>query len=133
MADSNLSTVRWMTATSEALLRASLHAESQDHVITLTEARRCGLKDADVRALLQAGAWKRLHREVFFVNADLFGEIPRRTVLRAALKRYGDQAVLWGASAAEVYGIQGAPPDERVWVLLPIGQECPQSPSVRPR
>jgi hypothetical protein len=41
--------------------------------------------------------------------------------------------VLWGASAAEVHGIQGLPADDRVWVLLPIAQECPQSTTVRLR
>ena len=121
-----------MQQISDAVVRASALAERQNHVITLAQARACGLHQAAIRAFLRAGAWRRLDREVLLVDADLLGETPRRAELRAALLRHGPDAVLWGASAAEVHGIAGFA-TEQVWVMLPIGQERPQGRSIRLR
>jgi hypothetical protein len=87
-----------------------------------------------VRVLVRSGRWKRLTRGVYLVNAQMYAEVPRRAVLRAALLRHGDDAAFWGVTAAEVLGIAGVVGwPGKPWVLLPFDHAKQPDPDARLR
>jgi len=102
---------------------ASTLAVANDGVISVQQALTLGMSRNDIRALVRAGIWRRVTHAVYLVDADLYEEIPRRAVLRAAQLRYGDEAVFWGETAAEVLGIRGVVGwPGRPWVLVPLSR-----------
>jgi very-short-patch-repair endonuclease len=71
----------------------------QRGVLSRTQALQSGLGSGTVSAQLRAGRWQRLHRGVY---ATFTGEPGRETLLWAALRRAGPEAVLSHHTAAEL-------------------------------
>jgi hypothetical protein len=117
-----------------AVARVRAIAGNQDGLVTMRQAIAAGLTSDAAEALLRRGEWRRVTRGVYLIDAELYGEIPRRAVLRAALLRHGDEAALWGATAAEVLeigGIVGWP--GKPWVLVPFHEAKHPDPDARLR
>jgi Transcriptional regulator, AbiEi antitoxin len=90
-------------------------ASFQRGVLSRTQALQSGLGSGTVSAQLRAGRWQRLHRGVY---ATFTGEPGRETLLWAALRRAGPEAVLSHHTAAEL--AQLAPrPTSLIHVTVP--------------
>ncbi len=76
--------------------------DSQDGVITVSQAVSAGMSDKGVRDQVRAGRWQVLHRGVY---ATFTGTPGRRAELWGVLLRSGPDAVLSHQSAAEVWGL----------------------------
>src|SRR4051794_37042621 len=89
--------------------RARQIAAKQDGLIRWSQLSAVGIDVDGVRRLCRRDIWRRLHREVFLVDAFLYGDgVPARTVIRAAAYAAGPGAVVVASSAAALHGIQGA-------------------------
>ncbi|MCE5289480.1 MAG: DUF559 domain-containing protein [Nocardiaceae bacterium] len=87
----------------------------QDGVISMKQARECGLSDDAIQWRLDAGLWHSLTRGVYLVAGH-----PRshRTRLRAAVMGAGRDAVAHGASAAWWHGLRATAPS-RPTITIP--------------
>jgi hypothetical protein len=118
----------------DAVAKARALAGNQDGVISMRQAMAAGLSFDDVEVLRRRSEWRRVTRGVYIVDAELYDETPRRAVLRAALIRHGDEAALWGATAAEALGIGGIVGwSSKPWVLVPFDQAKHPDPDARLR
>jgi very-short-patch-repair endonuclease len=80
----------------------------QDGVITIAQARRAGLSLQSVQRRVQAGAWRRCGRGVYFVDDREFGD---RARIRTAVWGYGDRATASGLAAAWLHKLTQFAPD----------------------
>lgn len=80
----------------------------QDGVITLDQARSVGLSLQSVQRRVQAGAWRRCGRGVYFVDDREFSD---RARIRAAVWGYGDRATASGLAAAWLHKLSQFAPD----------------------
>src|SRR5215471_19125948 len=76
--------------------------ESQDGVITVSQAVSAGMTSKSVRDQVRAGRWQVMHRGVY---ATFTGNPGRRAELWGVLLRLGPGAVLSHQSAAELWGL----------------------------
>ncbi|OBF14772.1 type IV toxin-antitoxin system AbiEi family antitoxin domain-containing protein [Mycobacterium sp. ACS4331] len=83
------------------------HLRRHDGVITLTQARRCGLSEDAVRRRVRTKSWRRCGRGVYFVDDRPFTPAAR---LRAAVWSYGPRAAASGLAAAWWHGLVSKPP-----------------------
>ena len=98
----------------------------------MRQAKSAGLSRNDVGSPFDRASEPLTRR--YLVGAQLYDEIPRRAVLRAALLRHGKNAVLWGATAAEMHGIAGMVGwPGQPWVLLPFDEAKPPDLNARLR
>ena len=80
--------------------------ESQDGVITVSQAVSAGMTKRGVRAQVGAARWQVMQRGVY---AACNGKPERRAELWAAVLRAGPEAVLSHHTAAELWGLLDAP------------------------
>jgi len=73
------------------------YLRSQDGVITLAQAKRCGLSPDAVRRRVQSGHWRRCARGVYFADDRPFTDEAR---IRSAVWGHGQQAAASGLAAA---------------------------------
>jgi hypothetical protein len=101
-------------------------AESQAGVISMRSALRAGLSHAQIRAHLESGRWRRPMQDVFVTRP---GALTRRQLLWCAVESLGVDAVLGGASAAEVDGLRGYE-QEQITVLVASDRRLSPRPGV---
>jgi hypothetical protein len=95
-----------------------------------------GISPARIDHLLRTGAWQRIHPSVYATGDRLTASAtdpPWLTpALTAALLHAGPEAVVYGASAAACWGLQGLWERDRITELaLPRGREQVQRPDYR--
>ncbi|MGV0992361.1 MAG: DUF559 domain-containing protein [Mycobacterium sp.] len=83
------------------------YLRSHDGVITLDQARRCGLSEHAVRRRVRSGQWRRCGTGVYFADDRPFTPSAR---IRAAVWSRGTQAVASGLSAAWWLGLASIEP-----------------------
>ena len=91
--------------------------ESQDGVITVSQAVSAGMTSKSVRDQVRAGRWQVMHRGVY---AAFTGKPNRRAELWGMLLRLGPDAVLSHQSAAELWGLLNGP-NPVIHVTVPYG------------
>lgn len=79
----------------------------QDGVITLAQAKRCGLNQDAVDRRVASGRWRRCARGVYFADDRPFTDAAR---VRVGVWQYGPQATGSGLTAAWVHGLTRCPP-----------------------
>ena len=79
-----------------------------DGVITLAQAKLCGLSEHAVKRRLRSGHWRRCGPGVYFVEDRPFTHAAR---VRAAVWSYGDRALASGLAAAWWHGVTRFAPD----------------------
>jgi hypothetical protein len=79
-------------------------AESRAGVISMRSAIDAGLTSKQIRSLLSSGQWQSPMRDVFVTSP---GAVTRTQLLWCALESVGRDAVLGGATAAELDGLRG--------------------------
>lgn len=79
-----------------------------DGVITLAQAKLCGLSEHAVKRRLRSGHWRRCGPGVYFVEDRPFTHSAR---VRAAVWSYGDRALASGLAAAWWHGVTRFAPD----------------------
>ncbi|CAN5153581.1 type IV toxin-antitoxin system AbiEi family antitoxin domain-containing protein [soil metagenome] len=84
-------------------------------MITLKQARECGLSDSAVLRRVQSGHWERYAQGIFHVSDQPF---TTASWIRAAVWSYGDLAVASGTAAAWWHDLTASPP-EMVEVTVP--------------
>ena len=98
----------------------------------IRQLRRLGLNDDDVRSRVRRGEYRRLHRGVYLIDADLFDTLPWESRAHAALLLHGPRAVLGLGTAARLIGIAGADTDPKtIDVVLPRRHERYQHDGVQ--
>lgn len=106
----------------DAIARAV--ADRQDGVVTLGQARRCGLSADDVRTRVRRGHWRRVFGPTYLVDADCHPEVPWRAQVRAAVLLHGPSAVVGLSTAARLHGLAGLTWDPgSIDLVLPRGRE----------
>ncbi len=80
----------------------------QDGVLTLADARRCGIDRHAVHRRVRAGNWRQCARGVYFVDDRPFTDAAR---VRAAVWSYGARAAASGLAAAFWLELTRFPPD----------------------
>lgn len=80
----------------------------QDGVLTLADARRCGIDRHAVHRRVRAGNWRQCARGVYFVDDRPFTDAAR---VRAAVWSFGARAAGSGLAAAFWLGLTRFPPD----------------------
>lgn len=73
------------------------HLRRHDGVLTLADARRCGIDRHAVHRRVRAGHWRQCGRGVYFVDDRPFTDAAR---VRAAVWSYGERAAASGLAAA---------------------------------
>src|ERR1700727_901925 len=91
--------------------------ESQDGVITVSQAVSAGLPARSVRDLVRGRRWQILHRGVY---TAFTGPVPRGAELWGVVLRAGPEAVLSHETAAELWGLLNAP-GPVIHVTVPSG------------
>lgn len=91
----------------------------QDGVVTLGQALRAGLTLPEVRRLCRAGRWRALARGCYLVDADGYGDVPRRAQIRATVQSFGPYASAVLDTAGELHGIAGLRRTEMIHVSVP--------------
>ncbi len=89
-------------------------ADHQAGVISRQQLLARGWTSEEIQGQIRAQRWRRLHRGVY---CTVTGPPARRSVLWAAVLASGEDAVLCGRSAAEVWGFGS--PGEAVFVAVP--------------
>nr|WP_090280025.1 type IV toxin-antitoxin system AbiEi family antitoxin domain-containing protein [Mycolicibacterium komanii]CRL76108.1 hypothetical protein CPGR_04350 [Mycolicibacterium komanii] len=84
------------------------HLRRHDGVITLSQARQCGLSRHAVNRRVRSGHWLRCSRGVFFANDRPFSDAAR---VRASVWSFGPRAAASGLAAAWWHGITKFAPD----------------------
>ena len=79
-----------------------------DGVITLAQAKLCGLSEHAVKRRLRSGHWRRCGPGVYFIEDRPFTHSAR---VRAAVWSYGDRALASGLAAAWWHGVTRFVPD----------------------
>jgi very-short-patch-repair endonuclease len=79
-----------------------------DGVLTLADARRCGIDRHAVNRRVRAGLWRQCARGVYFVDDRAFTDAAR---VRAAVWSYGERAAASGLAAAYWLELTRFPPD----------------------
>ncbi|KUI04532.1 hypothetical protein AU189_19215 [Mycolicibacterium acapulense] len=91
------------------------HLRQHDGVITLAQARQCGLSRHAVNRRVRSGHWLRCSPGVFFANDRTFTDSAR---IRAAVWSLGPRATASGLAAAWWHGITRFAPD-KVEITVP--------------
>jgi len=129
MNDESRRTLRDMSISPDDRLRAQ--AASQRGVVSIEQARAAGVTVDDIRTRVRRGEYRRLHRGVLLIDAELYPEVPWMTRAFAAQLRHGREGFIGVGSAARVLGIAGADTDEsNIAVVLPPGSERHQVPGI---
>ncbi len=81
-------------------------SREQAGIVTYAQAKAVGLTHSSVRARVDSGRWRRLHRGVF---ATFTGPLPRISEMWAALLVTGRGAMVSHASAAELWHLTDTP------------------------
>ncbi|KWX69226.1 type IV toxin-antitoxin system AbiEi family antitoxin domain-containing protein [Mycobacterium sp. NAZ190054] len=102
---------------------------SHDGVITLAQANRAGLSRQSVHQRVQAGAWRRCARGVYFVDDRPFTDAAR---VRSAVWSFGERAAASGLAAAWWHGLTRFAPDD-VEVTVPRSSSGRQRTGARLR
>ncbi|ORB32392.1 type IV toxin-antitoxin system AbiEi family antitoxin domain-containing protein [Mycolicibacterium parafortuitum] len=102
---------------------------SHDGVITLAQANRAGLSRQSVHQRVNAGAWRRCARGVYFVDDRPFTDAAR---IRSAVWSFGECAAASGLAAAWWHGLTRFAPDV-VEVTVPRSSSGRQRDGARPR
>jgi hypothetical protein len=89
--------------------------ESQDGVITVSQAVSAGLPARAVRDLVRGRRWQVLHRGVY---TAFTGPVPRGAELWGVILRAGPESVLSHETAAELWGLL-SPPAPVIHVTVP--------------
>jgi very-short-patch-repair endonuclease len=105
------------------------HLRRHDGVITLAQARACGLSRHTVNRSERSGHWRRCFPGVYFVNDRPFTDAAR---IRAAVWGLGERATGSGLTAAWWHGLTQFPP-EVVEVTVPRVSNHPRRHGVRAR
>lgn len=84
-------------------------AARQDGVVTARQCIEAGIGYEHIKARVRSGAWRRLCRGTYLIDATGSAPDDRRAWLRAALLALGDEAVAVLETAAELHGIAGLP------------------------
>jgi hypothetical protein len=101
-------------------------AAVQDGVITAEQCRAHGLSPQQVKTWCRDKRWRRLNRGVYLVDADLYAEPPRRSLIRAAVLSAGPTAVAVLSTAAELHGLAGLRADSTIHLSLPVVDARPR-------
>src|SRR4051794_22698906 len=96
-------------------------AESQDWLLTTTQAAACGLTRGELAGAVRRRELRRLYRGVYLFDPDLVQDPPRRMVYRAALLSQGDDACLFGVASARMWQVAGLPQDDGVIEVATLG------------
>jgi hypothetical protein len=104
-------------------------AESQCGVMSMRSAIEAGLTLTQIRVRLSSGTWQRPMRDVLVTGPE---PLTRIQMLWCAIESVGPDAVLGGASAAELDGLQGYE-DEQITVLVASGRRVRRRPGVAVR
>jgi hypothetical protein len=104
------------------------HPPLHSRLISRAQARELLLDDGKISGLVRAGAWQRVHPEVFATDPSLvstpIAAWPFEDRLTAARLHLGSEAIVYGASAARLWGIEGVwRKNEIVELALPRGHE----------
>ncbi|HEV7850614.1 MAG TPA: type IV toxin-antitoxin system AbiEi family antitoxin domain-containing protein [Mycobacterium sp.] len=83
------------------------HLRRHDGVLTLADARRCGIDRHAVHRRVRAGHWRQCGRGVYFVDDRPFTDAAR---VRAAVWSYGERAAASGLAAAFWLDLTRFPP-----------------------
>ena len=102
---------------------------AQDGVLTIEQARFCGLSQDAVERRVHIGAWRRVGRGVYVAADRDFTDSAR---VRAAVLSAGERAVLSGPAAAWWHGLTSVPPTQ-IEVTLPRSRRVVPAPGVRLR
>jgi hypothetical protein len=94
-------------------------AAARDGVVTLAQARAAGLTVHEVQRLCRAGRWRAIARGGYLVDADCYDGVPRRARIRAAVASFGPGAAVVLGTAAELHGIEGLRPSDRIHLSVP--------------
>jgi very-short-patch-repair endonuclease len=100
-----------------------------DGVVTIAQARRCGLRQGAINRRVQSGRWRRCAPGVYFADDRPFTDAAR---IRAAVWSYGADATASGLTAAWWHGLARYAPDT-VEVTLPRNARRQQRPGSRIR
>lgn len=84
------------------------HLRHHDGVITLSQAKSCGLSESAVQRRVRSGQWRRLSAGIYFADDRAFTAAAR---VRAAVWGYGDRAAASGLAAAWWHGVVNDPPE----------------------
>ncbi|MET8524576.1 type IV toxin-antitoxin system AbiEi family antitoxin domain-containing protein [Micromonospora sp. NPDC005172] len=103
----------------DALAAVRRLARSRDGIVTLRQARAAGFTTHEVQRLCRAGHWRVVTRGSYLVDADLYGGVPRRARIRAALESFGPSAAAVLATAAELHGLAGLRATESIHLSVP--------------
>ncbi|WP_242676947.1 type IV toxin-antitoxin system AbiEi family antitoxin domain-containing protein [Streptomonospora litoralis] len=109
-------------------------AGAQYGVLTLAQARRCGMAEGEVRHLVRRGAWVRVHQGVFRIR-ELEDRSERGRLLSAVMaaqSALGPAAFASAETAARLWGLHGLPMwDGTVHMTLPATGTPYRIPGVR--
>jgi hypothetical protein len=101
-------------------------AESQAGVMSMRSALRAGLSHTQIRTQLESGQWRRPMQDVLVTRP---GVLTRQQLLWCAVESLGSDAVLGGASAAELDGLRGYE-QEQITVLIASDRRLTPRPGV---